>query len=195
MKSTKLYVISIIALNMMFLLFLFTACSNRNPDNEPFNTTINGQVVTIQFNDGTTSEGIIKSDKGEYAFSYPFSDTFSVIYPNGYAYSHKSLNGAIAASSGSYDSTEALGYIGGISLEMAVQSAARLKSANQRIVSPFVSILLLGIGIFSIISPRSLWWLSRGWMYKNVEPSDLALVIYRVSGVIVVLFGIVSFFA
>ena len=176
------------------MLFLFSACSNRNSSNEPFNTTVDGQSVTISFKNGTKSEGVITSDKGDYAFSYPFPDTFSVIYPNGYEYSHKSMNGTIAESSGSYDSTEGSGYISGISLEMAINSAAQATSAGQRVVSPIVSIILLGLGVFCIISPKSLWWLTRGWMYKNVEPSDLALGIYRVSGVIVVLIGIISFF-
>lgn len=38
-------------------------------------------------------------------------------------------------------------------------------------------------GVCSILWPRTMWYLGEGWKYKNVEPSDAALVIMRLGGV------------
>ncbi|HEY2839858.1 MAG TPA: DUF6199 family natural product biosynthesis protein [Pirellulales bacterium] len=60
--------------------------------------------------------------------------------------------------------------------------------------------LILSLGLIacllSVISPRTVWYLRYGWRYKNAEPSDLSLVVTRISGVLgIVLVAVVALLA
>lgn len=54
-----------------------------------------------------------------------------------------------------------------------------------------VPVIMIVGSIVSVLSPRTMWYLSEGWKYKNVEPSDTALVMMRIGGVLGVIFGII----
>ncbi len=54
-----------------------------------------------------------------------------------------------------------------------------------------VSFLLIVMGIFQLVSPKTAWYLSYGWRYKNAEPSDVALVMERMGGVVAIIVGII----
>lgn len=45
-------------------------------------------------------------------------------------------------------------------------------------------------GLVNVISPETGWYLSRGWRYKNAEPSDAALLWGRIGGVVAIVIGI-----
>jgi hypothetical protein len=51
---------------------------------------------------------------------------------------------------------------------------------------------MIAIGIANLLFPRTFWYLSEGWKFKNSEPSNTALVIIRVIGFFIF---ISSFFA
>ena len=193
MKKNRISAIMVMAAYAALVLLLFPACSNEKPDNEPFDTIANGQAITISFNDGTKSGGRITSDKGVYTFSYSNDGTLSITYPNGFLYTQRSINGGTSSSFD--DEAVSLGYIDGMSLGRAINAASDRGATNAKAVSPIVSVLLLVLGALFIFAPKGLWWISRGWMYKNVEPSDLALGMYRVIGVVVVIAGVITFFA
>ena len=53
-----------------------------------------------------------------------------------------------------------------------------------------VPIIIILSSVLAIISPRTAWYLQEGWKYKNVEPSDAALAMVRISGVFGVIAGI-----
>jgi hypothetical protein len=54
-----------------------------------------------------------------------------------------------------------------------------------------VPIIIISSSVCSIIWPKTMWYLTKGWQYKNVEPSDAALMMTRVGGVVGVIGGIV----
>ena len=54
--------------------------------------------------------------------------------------------------------------------------------------------LLIIIGLFNMIWPRSAWELTRGWEFKDAEPSDEALYVIRVGGGLLLLFAITRLF-
>lgn len=56
--------------------------------------------------------------------------------------------------------------------------------------SPLLAILLLAAGIFNLVSPRTAWYLSYGWRFKNAEPSNAALVLGRLGGGLVTLISV-----
>lgn len=55
----------------------------------------------------------------------------------------------------------------------------------------FVAVIVILLSALAIVFPRLAWELTQGWKYKNVEPSDAALVMTRLAGVAGVIVGIV----
>ena len=49
--------------------------------------------------------------------------------------------------------------------------------------------ILLICDVISLVSPETAWHLSKGWQFKDAEPSDAVLVYIRVAGAIEVLAG------
>lgn len=56
--------------------------------------------------------------------------------------------------------------------------------------NPLAGLLVICFGLFDAISPRTAWYLSYGWRYKNAEPSDAALIIGRIGGIVCIVLGI-----
>ena len=91
---------------------------------------------------------------------------------------------------------EALGYAMGFDLAWAVSDAVdSTRHTTGKRVNPVSSVLLLAMGGWFAFFPRSAWWLARGMWYKNAEPSDLALVLYRLGGGGLLFVGVLSLFA
>lgn len=177
------------------VLILFLAgCSSKETAETNYATTADGQDIVISFIEGTKSEGTITAENGTYSFSYSMDGTLSIIYPNGYTYSQKDMNGGIASSWPYNETAEELGYINGSSLAWSMSSASG-SNTDAKKVPVIVSLLVIAVGIWFICSPKNIWWLSRGWWYKNAEPSDLGLVVYRLVGCALTFIGIISFFA
>lgn len=57
----------------------------------------------------------------------------------------------------------------------------------------YIAILLLGIGLFNIISPYTAWYLQYGWRYKDAEPSDVALTVNRIIGGVAIIISVIIF--
>ena len=55
-------------------------------------------------------------------------------------------------------------------------------------------LIFIVCGIINVVSPETGWYLSRGWQFKDAEPSDAALTWSRVGGVIGIILGILICF-
>ena len=60
-----------------------------------------------------------------------------------------------------------------------------------RVVFIIAPVIVIIYSVLAVSSPRTAWYFQEGWRYKNVEPSDGALIMLRVNGVFGVIFGIV----
>ncbi len=70
-----------------------------------------------------------------------------------------------------------------------------IKHNSRNVQKDFLLIgVLLFFGMWNAMSPYSSWYLSYGWRYKDVEPSDFALGFGRISGIIMVIVGLILFF-
>ena len=47
--------------------------------------------------------------------------------------------------------------------------------------------ILLICGVISLVSPETAWHLSKGWQFKDAEPSDAVLVCIRIAGAVEIL--------
>lgn len=54
-----------------------------------------------------------------------------------------------------------------------------------------IPVLIIIASFCSILWPRAMWHLHEGWKYKNVEPSDAAIMMTRVGGVVEIIICIV----
>jgi hypothetical protein len=61
------------------------------------------------------------------------------------------------------------------------------------ILSVVIPIIMIVMGIVGIIFPRVAWYFSEGWKFKNVEPSELALLLIRVGGGFIIVFSFIVF--
>ena len=61
--------------------------------------------------------------------------------------------------------------------------------------SPFLAILLIAAGAFNAAKPRTAWYLGYGWRFKDAEPSELALGVERMVGVVVLIIGVIMLLA
>ena len=52
-------------------------------------------------------------------------------------------------------------------------------------------IVLIIWSLVAVFSPQTAWYWKEGWQYRNVEPSDAALIAVRSGGVIGLIIGIV----
>lgn len=50
------------------------------------------------------------------------------------------------------------------------------------------------IGILNIAFPKVGWYMQYGWQFKNAEPSDAALIMARVGGVVAIIVGLFLMF-
>ena len=154
--------------------------------------------ITVEFAPHSLSEGTARADGQEYPFAYDVNGELTITYPNGYTYTRQEES-LVIMESWPYDQTaEEMGYADGRALAEAIQQAAeaeRQATGSSRRVPLVVPILLLGVGAWHVVWPLSLWWLERGWWYKNAQPSDGALMLYRLLGCFLVFLGILALLA
>lgn len=185
--------IRIIAYTLLCLL-LFSACAAPAPASKVETVSVDGATLTVTFDPGTLSAGVIQTEHGQYTFRYESPETIVIQYPDGYVYEQTNISGGIATPA-DCDGAErsAKGYLDGFSLVWGIEGAAD-QARNTRSgggPSPFLALLLLGLGAWNLFAPKSAWWLARGWWYKNAEPSDLAIAAYRIGGVCLLIAGVI----
>ena len=57
-----------------------------------------------------------------------------------------------------------------------------------------LGIVVIIVGVVNAISPQTGWNMSEGWKFKNAEPSEGALEIIRIGGIVCILFGLAMVF-
>lgn len=53
-------------------------------------------------------------------------------------------------------------------------------------------ILLLIVGFIVAKFPDMIWFFALGWLFKDAEPSDIAIKLYRYSGIFLFILGVIS---
>ena len=179
------------------LLFL-AACGRETAERqaEAIEMEVEGQSAVVRFDQGTLSSGTIEAGENEYAFAYDMSGALTIRYPNGSVFTL--VNGGAAASL-EYDGEEfrSKGYLDGLSLVWGLESALEQArgTSGKNSPSPLLAMVLSSLGLWNLLAPRSVWYLSSGWRYKNVEPSDGAIIVYRLGGVALLFFGVMCLLA
>lgn len=184
---------------VMLLALVLGACNSNTAKSDPYSEVveIDGQSLTITLDQNNLSAGTITSENGTYTFEYGVSGNsivFTVNYPDGYVFSQTEINGGFATPA-EYNSIERKnkGYIDLFSLNYSIEGVMDNARGTSNNGSPSIllALALIGVGAWNFFGARSVWYLFRGWWYKNAEPSDLALMLYRLAGVFLIFSGII----
>jgi hypothetical protein len=66
------------------------------------------------------------------------------------------------------------------------------RGSSVEVAAMIVGMIVLIIwSLVAVFSPQTAWYWREGWQYRNVEPSDAALIAFRISGVIGLILGII----
>ena len=146
------------------------------------NVSYNGVDYVVDTENGTISDG-----KRVYTYVYGSSGG-TITYPDGNYYTWKEINGAVTGSSSlGFDDTS---HVDPWVLRAVIGEAEQTNSTSGR-KHVGVGIILLVVGIVSAVWPDKIWYLNWGWRYKDAEPSDMALTLNRIGGVIAAVIGLV----
>ena len=53
-----------------------------------------------------------------------------------------------------------------------------------------MGLVVIVLGIFTAANPEDAWYWSNGWRFKDAEPSDLALAMSRIGGIVMIISGV-----
>lgn len=158
--------------------------------------TRNGTEYTVDWENGTISD---ESNTYQFTFSGDSSGyTIHITYPDGSTYSWSEQTNSSGSGFGTgmasvdYDANR---YVGGDVLCDILEMGAPAPSRESKPGMILLAIVLLGVGLFNILSPQTAWYLSEGWKFRGAEPSDLALGLARAGGVVCCLIGVILIFA
>lgn len=170
---------------LLLISLLLAGCvSSRLPENA---TPADGKELIVNQDEQTIFDG-------QHTYSYDLSGNkddyhVTITYPDGETY-YESLSNGQGHSGWSNGYNEAA-YTSGSKLVNCVIDLLP-QPAKQSMALPGVLVLI--IGLFSAIFPRGVWQLSIGWLFRNAEPSDAALTMSRVGGIVLVILGLVALF-
>lgn len=168
-------------------LLLLAACERNTGDPNVYDVEYQGKTYTVdQINQTIAVDGYVCHFK----VSGHSSVKFEVTYPNGSEY-YFTWSGNVGSGgySGDYDESR---YVSGDTLWEVLEQGK--PGAQRNSGHWFIGLLLVGFGVLEAVYPQLSWYLSHGWRYKNAEPSELAMGLGRVTGVIMIIAGIICFF-
>lgn len=175
-----------LSLFLLSLLLLLSLCACGKQD--VYDVEYEGRIYTVDtVNSTVTFDGHVCGYKLE---TMGESVTLNVTYPDGSTYFHHQIEG-MGMGGGSVDYNENRYVPGEVLWE--VLDADRELNQNKAIAWGMGGLVLIPLGIFYILRPRAVWTVSHGWLFKDAEPSDAALLLARLSGVVLILLGLFCF--
>ena len=165
----------ILFIPFLLLLFLLTACSSK-----PYTVVNRGQYYTVDPAARTVTDGVT-------VYHYEISGSRLVVtFPSGSTMTYS--EGGSGYGTGPLHSS-------GAEFLNAPNFYQILEDELPSDKPGFLIFLLAAIGIWNICWPRSAWYLSRGWEFKNAEPSEAALAVGQLGGVVAVIIALVLLFS
>lgn len=166
----------------IIVIFLLTGCSKKAE------TT----YTIIRDNRGYTIDTIKQTITNDnYTYRYRINENeINITYPDGSTFWWQQQGGSgFGGWSEDYDYRGEKYVSGDILFDLLLNKRNEEKNSG----NPLLGIVFLVIGIWNTFFPYSSWYASYGWRYKNVEPSDTALVLTRCGGVIALIASIICF--
>ncbi len=161
-------------LPILFILLLLAGCSSTK------RVEYGGKYFTVNTKTNTVFDGAN-------SYSYTASgNAVEITYPNG-AWYYSGKNGI--SYSDDYHETVDKAYTDGGFLAEAVRKAEG--NPETRLFTIFGGLLLGALGLSMLLFPEIFFYLRYGWMFRNAEPSDGAILWCRFSGGVAILLAII----
>lgn len=161
------------------------ACSSLGSSNT-YTVTMKDTVFTVDTGNGTVFDGVHTYDYSVSGDSSKYR--IEVIYPDGSIYWQQMSGGA--GTGGWSDDYDRERYVDGNTLCFVLKSAVP-KSRT----FPLITVgLFIIVGLINVAFPQAAWYCSYGWRYRDAEPSEVALLVCRGTGVLALVIGIVMIF-
>ena len=173
---------------LLTLLLLLCACGSEAPPSGVYEVERGGRTYTVDQDNQT-----ITCDGETYRFSVQGSGSrilTEITYPNGSTYWWETSE--MGGAGGWSDDYDPSAYVDGDVL-LAVLGTDRA-TPERGGGNPLLGLLIIALGIWGVAAPRSVWYLSYGWRYKDAEPSDMALVAERLGGGVAIVVGLALLF-
>lgn len=168
---------------LLLLAMVLSACGKP----EVFTVEKQGMTFTLDTENCTiTQNGNVyryKIDQGNANIKY------TVTYPDGATY-YMNWSGGIGTGGGNALYNDKPRLDGNILIAILREEMASRNPPDYILVS----LLCIGLGIFNAAAPQAACYLSRGWLYKNAEPSEAYLVLTQVSGIALIIGGVILLF-
>ncbi len=169
---------------LLSLALLFCACKST-PASDSYTASYDGTTYTVNTVDGTISDG-------QYTYRYavsPYGSTgyqLDITYPDGSTYWWRSTsNGGYGGGSANYDSQK---YVDGWTLMRVLEIDQDTSGSSGGNI--LMALFLLALGLMNLLRPRWSWYLSHGWRFKDAEPSDTALLVNQLGGLVALIVGV-----
>ena len=173
---------------LALLLTVLTACG-KEEEAAVFHMECDGKVYTVNHTeqtitvDGSVCSFSVTEDGGQVELE--------VLYPDGSTYQwSRGDRGGYGDWSEDYDPDK---YISGEEVWDILQLEQRLER-DRSDSHPVLGGVLLLLGIVHLAFPRKMWELQYGWRYENAEPTDVALQVEAISGLVIALIGAAPLF-
>ena len=173
---------------LLLVALLLSACSNYGM--EPVYTVEhNGMTFTVDANQWTITHG-----EDVYQVQYDQSGStrnINITYPNGGTYfKTQTATTGTAGHNKDYDPQRYVpGEILVTVLEKQTQPVKEKTTGNL-----LLGVLCLVVGAFNLFLPELAWRVQYGWVYKNSEPTNFAVFLNRITGILLVIIGAVTVF-
>ena len=142
--------------------------------------------------DGTLLEST-SAEKGDvYRYTYDDGD-ITITYPNGATWwENTSDTGAVGGWSGDYDTNR---YIDGSTLgqELTLAYQYARKDWDEVVIIGLLCLVIIGLGVVAIVHPELGYELKYRMWFENVEPTEFALRMSQLTGVIMIVGAAIAF--
>lgn len=174
-----------ILIPILILALLLSGCGKQSQEPYTYSwSTFSGtKTITVNPETQTILDG---ADVYDYEMETSGGRTSYVItYPNGATY-HWTESGYGGAGGWSDDYDDETYITGNILVWALEENQPREKTGNI-----LVGLLLMGLGGVNFFYPEAIFYLRKGWMFRNAEPSEAYLLWGKISGALVAVFGLI----
>jgi hypothetical protein len=171
---------------LFLLLFALVLTGCGTSVQEPYEYSRDGWTVTVY-----PEESVIR--EGENIYLYTIEDqgsrvSYDITFPDGSRYHWTATDGGgMGGWSEDFDENQFL-------FADFLVDALKASVPQAYRGHPILALILLAVGIWQIKYPETLFYVNRGWMFREAEPSDAYLAMTRVGGGIVIIVGVILFF-
>ena len=182
-------------LALMLCLVMLTGCSIKENTVELSNGKI--AVITAESRDENTVIGTVTIENDVYCFEKT-GRHYVITYPNDAVIEIIESTPAEWATGKNRTETvtgDISSYVSRDEIVFAINNRpGQPETKGSNPYNFFIGVLLIVAGLFNVITPETLWYMSIGWRIKNSQPTEEAVKFGRFAGVILMFVGITMVF-